>query len=328
MLIAADIGGTKTVLGIFTRDKGPCTPLFDKTYTSNSFSSFEDIVDEFITSAGVKPDKGIFAVSGPILGMQVRPTNLPWSVGIKKLRNRFNISSVRLINDIAAMAYAVPALDNDNFHSLNEGVETAGGMRAVIAPGTGLGEAFFHKVRGRIKAYASEGGHADFPPTDELTWSLAQHLKEKYHHVSCEQVCSGKGIVNIYEFLRDAGYCEEPEWLKSELSHTRDKSTVIIQTCNDLTRQNELTSTTLELFISQLGAEAGNMALKVMATGGIYLGGGIPRRIVPALAAGPFMKAFTAKGRFADMMSRIPVRIILNEKAALIGTARIGLGLS
>jgi len=195
----------------------------------------------------------------------------------------------------------------------------------VIAPGTGLGEAFLASNGERYRAHPSEGGHASFAPNDDLQIELLRYLQKRIGHVSCERVCSGLGLPNIYAFLKDSGYAEEPDWLAAKLASAADPTPVIVTTALDAERSCELCLATLRTFVSILGAEASNLALKVLATGGVYIGGGIPPRILPVLQEPYFMRAFLNKGRFTDIVERMPVHVILNPKAALLGAASYGL---
>ncbi|MFV1957426.1 MAG: glucokinase, partial [bacterium] len=221
---------------------------------------------------------------------------------------------------------AVPHLKSSDLHTLNTGEGKDRESLAVIAPGTGLGEAFLTWSNDRYLAHPSEGGHADFAPATPEERELLGYLQERSDHVSVESVCSGRGIPNIYSFLKDTGGYEESDWMKESLADVTDPTPVIINAATDEHRQCLLCEATLEMFVSIMGSEAGNLALKVMATGGVFVGGGIPPRIVPALEAGSFMKAFTGKGRMRAIMKKIPVHVILNPRTALIGAACYGLG--
>ncbi len=207
---------------------------------------------------------------------------------------------------------------------MNEGQAAPKGAIAVIAPGTGLGEAFLTWERDRYCAHPSEGGHSDFAPTDTLELGLLRYLWDRYEHVSYERVCSGLGLPNIYDYLRASGYAEEPMWLADRLAQARDATPVIVNNALDKDERCELCETTLRVFVSILGAEAGNLALKTLATGGVYLGGGIPPRILPALERSVFMRAFCNKGRFEELLANIPVHVILNSQAPLLGAAAYG----
>jgi glucokinase len=235
---------------------------------------------------------------------------------------------VRLLNDLDAIAYGVPLLEVADLHTLNEGVKAARGTVAVIAPGTGLGEAFLTWDSKHYRAHPSEGGHSDFAPTSSVEIDLLQYLSENFEHVSYERICSGHGLPNIYAFLNDRGFAGEPPWLAEQLGAVDDPTPVIVNAALDKERPCELCIATLRIFVSVLGAEAGNLALKVLATGGVYLGGGIPPRIIPALENKVFLESFTQKGRFSDLVTRIPVHVIMNPKIALIGAASHGLEFS
>jgi len=328
MLLAGDIGGTKTNVGIYSPDKGPREPLFDGTFPSGQYASLEDLVSEFLSKCSIKVDQAIFGVAGPVVGGRAKITNLPWIIEEKQFRETLNIRSVHLLNDLEAIAYGLTLLARKDLHTLNEGVSIPRGTLAVIAPGTGLGEAFLMWDGFRYKAYPSEGGHGDFGPTNPLEIELLRYLHKKMEHVSYERVCSGHGLPNIYAYLKESGYAEEPAWLAEQLATADDPTPVIVSAALDTEKPCKLCVTTLSVFVSTLGAEAGNLALKVLATGGVYLGGGIPPRIIPALETGQFMESFTNKGRFSEMVSWIPVHVICNPKIALIGAAFHGLELS
>ena len=325
MLLAGDVGGTKTNVGIYSSDKGPREPLFEGTFPSGQYASLEDLVSEFLSKCSIKVDQAIFGVAGPVVGGQAKITNLPWVIEEKQFRETLNIRSVHLLNDLEAIAYGLTLLTRKDLHTLNEGTPISRGTLAVIAPGTGLGEAFLIWEGEWYRAYPSEGGHADFGPTNPLEIDLLRYLHKKMEHVSYERICSGHGLPNIYRYLKDSGYAEEQAWLAEQLATADDPTPVIVSAALDTEKPCKLCVTTLSVFVSTLGAEAGNLALKVLATGGVYLGGGIPPRIIPALETGQFMKSFTNKGRFSELVSRIPVHVICNSKIALMGAALYGL---
>jgi glucokinase len=214
-------------------------------------------------------------------------------------------------------------LEPGDLHTLNAGQVVAGGAIAVIAPGTGLGEAFLTWDGARYRAHTSEGGHADFAPTNEFEIGLLRYVQQRFRHVSFERVCSGKGLPNIYAYLKDSGYAEEPQWLAERLAQANDPVPTIVNAAleSDQDARCELCIAALNAFVSILGAEAGNLALKVLATGGVYLGGGIPPRILSYLEGEPFLQAFRRKGRFTDLLSRVPLQVILNPNVALLGAA-------
>ena len=326
MLLAGDIGGTKTSLAIFSSESGPRAPLVEATFPSADYASLDALVREFLSQVDLEVERASFGVAGPVVGGQATITNLPWVIRETQLEEALHLSPVRLLNDLEAIANGVPVLESTDLHTLNEAQPAPGGAIAIIAPGTGLGEAFLTWDGSRYQAHASEGGHASFAPMDSLEVELLCHLQRRFDHVSCERVCSGIGLPNIYAFLRDTGYAEEPDWLAQELAAADDLTPLIVKVALDDERPCELCIATLNTFVSILGAEAGNLALKALATGGVYLGGGIPRRILSALEQGRFMEAFRRKGRMSDLLARMPVHVILNPKVALLGAACHGLG--
>ena len=321
MLLAGDIGGTKTRLGIFSEAAGLRAPLVEATVWNSVYPDFETLLREFLAPVQHSIHKACFGVAGPVLDGRCRTTNLPWVISEREIQQTFRIASVRLINDLEATAYAIPVLAPADLKSLNAGETVPGGNVAVIAPGTGLGESFMTWEGRRYRAYASEGGHADFAPGNALEMELLQDLRNRFGHVSQESVCSGTGIQRIYQFLKVKGCGEEPAWLLAALSQEKDQTPVIVASAMDVERSCELCKKTLDLFVSMLGAEAGNLALKVLATGGVYLAGGIPPRILPILGNGLFMEAFCRKGRMSALMARIPVCVILHPGAAMLGAA-------
>lgn len=328
MLLAGDIGGTKTNLGIYSAEKGPREPIIEATIPSTKYPNLGTLVKDFLSGITEKVDSASFGVAGPVVKGQAKITNLPWVVDVAQLRETLNLISVRLINDLEAIAYGVPLLKSEDLHTLNEGTPVLRGTLAVIAPGTGLGETFLIWDGLQYRAYPSEGGHADFGPNSIGEIELLRYLHKKMGHVSYERICSGQGLPNIYAYLKETGYAEEPVWLAEKLRSAHDPTPVIVKAALDNEGACELCRATLTMFLSTLGAEAGNLALKVMAIGGVYLGGGIVPRIISILDKGGFMESFTNKGRFSELVSRIPVYIILNPKIALIGAAFYGLGAS
>ena len=325
MLLAGDIGATKTNLGLYSGEKGPRKPLMEATFHSGQYSSLEALASEFLTQSNLDVEHAVFGVAGPVLSDQATITNLPWVVDRTHLKKKLNVQSVVLLNDLEAIANGVPLLEQEDLHTLNKGEPTLRGTKAVIAPGTGLGEAFLTWDGSRYRAYASEGGHTDFAPGNPLEDNLLGYLRDKWEHVSYERICSGMGLPNIYAYLKDTGYAEEPSWLAEQLAAADDPTPVIVNAALDEKASCELCNATLKLFISVLGAEAGNLALTVLATGGVYLGGGIPPRILPALKQTVFMRAFLNKGRLSDLLRNVPVYVILNPKIAIIGAASHGL---
>jgi glucokinase len=322
MLLAGDIGGTKTNLAVYSPESGPRAPLAEETFPSDAYASLEDVVSEFLARLDWEVSRASFGVAGPVVAGRAKITNLPWEMSEDYLEKTLGFP-VRLLNDLEAIAYAVLFLEPEDIETLNEGEIAQNGAIAIIAPGTGLGEAYLAWDGSRYRAYASEGGHADFAPNNALETDLLCYLRDLLGHVSYERVCSGQGIANIYAFLKDSCH-EEPVWLAERLVAADDPTPIIV----DVALREEacqICATTLTTFASILGSEAGNMALKVLATGGVYLGGGIPPRVLPVLKRDDFMEAFRYKGRFSDLLARVPVHVILNPKAALLGAACYGL---
>ncbi len=324
MLIAGDIGGTKTSLAVFSLEAGPRKPLTEATYPSARYSSLEELVRDFLSQTDLPVDRGCFAVAGPVVAGKATITNLPWEISEGQLSEALSLTSVRMVNDLVAVAYAVPFLTTDELYTLSAGEPAPSGTAAIVAPGTGLGEAYLTWEGSQHWAHPSEGGHADFAPTNSLEVEMLSYLRGRFEHVSYERVCSGRGLPNIYDYLRDSGRASEPSWLAAKMADVDDRTPIIVGASFDNGAPCEICNAAVNIFVSILGAEAANLALKVLATGGIYLGGGIPPRILPALKAGGFMQAFLRKGRMSDLLSKIPVHVILNPKAALLGAAYLG----
>jgi glucokinase len=325
MLLAGDIGGTKTRLAVVDPEVGLRRPIAGATLPSGSFPSLEALIGSFLSGVEDGITHACFGVAGPVVAGRATITNLPWVMDERELAKALDVRVVRLLNDLESIAYAIPRLERDDLYMLNEGQATPKGAIAVIAPGTGLGEAFLTWQKDRYCAHPSEGGHADFAPTDALELGLLRYLWDRYEHVSYERVCSGLGLPNIYAYLKASGYAEEPVWLADRLAQARDATPVIVNNALDKDERCTLCEGTLRTFVSILGAEAGNLALKTLATGGVYLGGGIPPRILPELDRAIFLRSFCAKGRFEALMNKMPVYVILNPQAPLLGAAAYGL---
>lgn len=328
LMLAGDIGGTKTALGLYAAADGPRAPHTVAIFDSKDYGALEDIVRAFLAYAPVRVSGAVFGIAGPIHGRQVEVTNLPWVVDADRLSEVLGGAGVTLLNDLVAVAAAVPNLDQTELHALNDVPGDPHGPIAVVAPGTGLGESFMVWDEGRYRPYGSEGGHAGFAPSTARERALLEYLAARFDRVSCERVASGSGVPNLYDFLKSTGEYEEPAWLAEALAAAEDPTPVIIGAALKGDPPCALCDATLDLFVRALGSEAGNMALKVLATGGVYLGGGIPPRILPALTDGRFMEAFTAKGRFTDLLAKVPVHVIDNPGAALFGAACYGLAVA
>jgi glucokinase len=316
VILAGDIGGTNTRLALFDGDLRE--PVRFGTFRSGEHRSLEEMVEMFLAD-GATPTAASFGVAGTIRNGHTKGVNLEWSVDAGRLRKLLGRIKVGLINDLEANAYGIASLGPEDIAVLNEGNQHARGNLALISAGTGLGQAGLYWDGKRHRPFATEGGHADFAPRDELELSLQRYLRTTYGHVSYERVCSGMGLVNIHDFLRESrGEYEHPRVLE-ELDGP-DPAAAIGRAA--LAGTSETCARALDLFVSVYGSQAGNLALTLMATGGVYLGGGIAPKVLPKLADGAFMRSFADKGRFAQVLERIPVRVILNDKAALLGAAR------
>lgn len=327
MLLAGDIGGTKTILALFSAESGSNTPKALQSFPSNGYPNLEAMIEEFLQAHPAVVEAACFAVAGPVFNNKAKITNLSWAVDAENLSSTFGWRSVNIINDLESVAYAVPNLLPEDVYTLSEGKPVANGNISVIAPGTGLGEAYLTYSNGRYEAHASEGSHTSFGPLNAIEMDLLRYVREElgYEHVSYERVCSGAlGIPNLYSFFKNSQALNEPAWLADKLAASEDPTPVIMEAALDKKNPCELCQQVLELFISILGAEAGNQALKIMATGGIYLGGGIPPRILSELKKPVLLNALRNHGRFKEMLTDVPVRVILNPQAGLIGAAAFG----
>ena len=327
-ILAGDIGGTKTILAIFPPAARPRQPLAEMTFPSSRYASLEEIVREFLGKVNLPVDRACIGVAGPVIAGRAKVTNLAWVVDAPALRSIFHWSAVALLNDLESVAYGISALEPEDFNTLSGGVPVADGAIAVLAPGTGLGESFMISENGRYRALASEGSHADFAPVGPLQIGLLNYVVQHgFEHVSYERVCSGLlGMPQLYAYLKTTGL-EEPAWLVGQLAACDDPTPVIVTAAHDEPRPCALAKATLDLFVAILGAEAGNLALKVFSAGGIYLGGGISPRILADLQKPFFLEALRSKGRFRKLLTDMAVHVILNSKAALLGAAAYGLTL-
>jgi glucokinase len=324
MLIAGDVGGTKTDLAVYSTESGPHAPLVQTQVRSADYPSLQAMVIEFLSQAKVSVDLASFDVAGPVIDGRVKTTNLPWVMDEVSLARDLNLKAVHLMNDLEAVARAVPVLRKVDLVTLNEGEPVVRGPIAIIAPGTGLGESFLTWDGSQYLAHSSEGGHSDFAPTDERQIHLLEYLLRRFDHVAVERVCSGIGIPNIYEYLRDEEKIPEKPEVAQSIASSKDRTKAIVDAALDPHHPSELCRATIEMLVSILASEAGNLALKVLATGGIYLAGGVALHLLGELQQPRFMQAFTRKGRFKDLMERIPIHAI-TARAALIGAATYGL---
>jgi glucokinase len=324
MVIAGDIGGTKTDLAIYSRESGPHTPLAQTEVHSADYPSLEAMVREFLAQVKMSVDVASFDVAGPVINGHVKTTNLPWVLDEQTLANDLDLKAAHLMNDLEAVARAVPALRVEDVITINKGAPVSNGPIAVIAPGTGLGESFLTWDGSGYLAHGSEGGHCDFAPTDERQIRLLGYLLPRFGHVGVERVCSGIGVPNIYEFLRDEENIPERLEVAQSIASAKDRTKAIVEAAFDPQHPSELCLATVDLLASILASEAGNLALKVLATGGVYLAGGVALHLVKLLQTPQFLESFTRKGRFKDLMEGMPIHII-TTRAALLGAATFGL---
>lgn len=322
VILVGDVGGTKTYLALFEPDNLD-SPQVQATLFSQRYSSLESLISEFLSYHKVKVVAAAFGIAGYVRDGHVTTPNLPWAVKTKNLETAIDCQNVALVNDVEANAYGLELVAPEDLIDLNpEGVETDGN-RAVISPGTGLGQAGIFAMGRLHLPFACEGGHTDFAPRTELESQLMLYLHDKFGRVSTERVVSGMGLSNIYDFLRDAGRGTPPHEI--EFGEPADKSRLISEMAQD--GRSELCSLALNMFVSLLGAEAGNLALKMMALGGIYLGGGIPPKIIGKLKEGSFLESFLNKGRMRPLLEKIPVKVIMTDRTAMLGALVVAKGL-
>lgn len=322
-LLAGDVGATKTLLGLFSlASRGE--PAVIQHYNNSDYHALNEIIEAFLSSHPLEPRRACFAVAGPVLGTRVRMTNLPWEIDSRKLSRKFGLEELILMNDVEAIALSIPILSASDLLSLHRGRGVEHGVIAVIALGTGLGEAYLTWDGREWGVHPSEGGHAGFAPNSPLQDALLMSLRREYGYVSVERVASGSGIPEIYRFLRDGRGLEEPGRLAKSLGAASDPTPIIVSAARD--RVCSLCVETMRVFVSILGAEVGNLALKLLARGGIYLGGGLIQHILPFLEEEGFLTAVHGKGELEWLLRETPIRVILNPHAALLGAARRGLG--
>jgi glucokinase len=321
LLLAGDIGGTKTILALYEDASDGPKQTSEERYASRDYDSFDTILAAFLESCG-RP--GVAAacidVAGPVVDGRCHPTNLPWALDEAELSAALGGARVKLLNDLEATAFGMLHLAPSEVVTLNEGTRPAGrGHVAVIAAGTGLGEAYLIWDGRTHQPLASEGGHADFAPRNEDEMDLLRYLREKVGgRVSAERVLSGPGVFAIYSFLRDTGRGQEPDWLRGELARGGDPSAIISRAAAE--RSEPICVAAMDLFSELYGAEAGNMALQALAYGGVFVGGGIAPKNIGVLRNGSFLRGFVDKGRFSDMLRSLPVKVSLQPNAALLGS--------
>jgi glucokinase len=320
MILAGDVGGTKIHLALYGFEHRQLVHVRDELFPAHEFSGLQEVVQRFLTESG-NPEitAACFGVPGPVRGGRLRLTNLPWVLDARELSAGLNINHLFLINDLEANGYGIPELTAEQIFTLNQGDPSAVGNWALISAGTGLGEGVLVWNGKSHVPMASEGGHCDFAARNALEIELLQWLMQKYSgRVSFERVVSGPGLTNVYTFLRDKKGMEEPEWLRQRMA-AEDPNAVIGEVGEE--GKSELCAKALDVFTAAYGAEAGNMVLKVLATGGMYVGGGIAPKMLKTMRGGAFMQAFIDKGRLSELLTHTPVHIILESRAALTGAA-------
>jgi len=318
MILAGDIGATNARLAYFQPQNGHLKLVSERVFPSQEHSELGEIVSQFMDDSGTRPEAACFGIAGPVRNGRVETSNLPWVIEQSRLANQLRLPTL-LINDLEANAWGIGGLAPSDLVPLNRGSQTPVGNQAVIAPGTGLGEAGLFWDGSRHHVFACEGGHADFAPQGDLQIELLRFLEQRFGHVSYERILSGPGLVNVYEFLRQAESGKESQELASAMKHG-DPAAAISRAALDGT--DALAEKTLDLWIKVYGAEASNLALKAMATGGLFLAGGISPKILPKLQGPSFMQSFLDKGRMRSLVEAMPVQVIMNEKAGLLGAAR------
>lgn len=319
MILAGDIGGTKTLVALYEDSPDVRSPVREASYPSSDFPSLEDILRRFFDGEPQRMLRAAcFAVAGPVINGKCQTTNLAWELDTEQLAETLS-TRVRLVNDLEGAAHGLRCLAAHELEVLQSGHKRPGNI-ALIAAGTGLGEAILVPVDGHYHVIASEGGHTDFGPRNDREVALLGYLRKEYSHVSYERLLSGPGLHNIYRFLRDYGIAPEPEWLQMRLA-TNDPSAVISEVA--LSGGHPLCTTALDMFVSIYGAEAGNLALKSLALGGVFVAGGIAPKILFKLRDSSFTHAFVDKGRFADLLRSLQVSVVLNSQLSLIGAATV-----
>ena len=324
MILAGDIGGTNSRLAAFETEGNRLCCVVEKIYPSKEHNGLPEIVADFIKTEGIPAQSACFGVAGPVTHGRSKISNLPWIIDSRELATQLRLRSVGLINDLEALAYGIDALESKDFVTISEGSPDADGNMAVVSAGSGLGEAGLYWDGFRYHPFACEGGHTEFAPKNDVEIDLLRYLMHKYghQHVSYERILSGPGVKNIYEFLRDTGKEEEPAWLKEQLKAAADAPALISQLA--MSDKAPICDRTISIFVSVFGSEAGNCALKMMGTGGVFVAG-IAGKIVDKMKGPAFMQSFLDKGRMQSLLESVPVKIVLNDDSGLIGAARFTL---
>ena len=319
MILAGDIGGTNARLAYFQPQNGRFQLVSERVFPSRDHQGLGEIVTRFVDESGTRPEAACFGIAGPVRNGRVETSNLPWVIEQSVLANQIHLAATLLINDLEASAWGIGALAIEDLVTLNPGAGSVAGNQSVVAPGTGLGEAGLFWDGSRHHVFACEGGHTDFAPRGELQIELLRFLAAKFGHVSYERILSGPGLVNVYEFLCASGCGKESAELSAAME-AGDPAAAISQAA--LGGKDSLAGKALDLWIAVYGAETSNLGLKIMSTGGLFLAGGISPKILPKLKGSLFMEAFLDKGRMRPLVEAMPVHVVTNEKAGLLGAAR------
>lgn len=320
MILAGEIGATRTRLAAFDTEGNKLQCVVEKTYPSQEHGGLAELITGFIKTEGIPVHSACFGVAGPVTAGRSKISNLPWTIDRRELASQLKLDSVGLINDLEAYAYGIDALESKDFITLSEGAEDAEGNRAVISARTGLGVAGMYWDGFRHHPFACEGGHADFAPRNKLDMELLTYLQGKHGRVSSERILSGPGIKNIYDFLRDTKTVDEPSDLREQMSQAPDPPALISKLAAE--GKSPICDQTMSLFVTIYGAETGNCALHFMSTGGIFIGGSIAAKNINKMKDPAFMKSFLDKGRMTPLLKQMPVKIVLNDDSGIIGAAR------
>ena len=320
MILAGEIGATRTRLAAYESDGNTLTKVVEKIYMSQQETGLSDIISTFVKTEGIPVHSACFGAAGPVRREKCKISNLVWTIDSRDLATLLKLKSVGLINDLEAFAYGIDGLESKDFVTLSPGIEDVAGNRAVISARTGLGVAGLYWDGFRHHPFACEGGHSSFAPSNEIEIELLQYLHNKYGRVSCERVLSGPGIKNIYDFLRDTKKAEEPAWLREQLRTAQDVPALISQVA--LENKAPICDRTLSIFVGIYGSQTGDCALNFMSTGGIFIGGSIAAKMVPRMKDPIFMQCFLDKGRMQSVLRDIPVKIVLNDDSGILGAAR------
>lgn len=316
-----DVGGTSTRVARCRTVGGRPVPAEIRVYESRAYPSLEALLRDDAARTGFAGKSAVIGVPGPVVDGAARATNLPWVIDAAGLQESLGLSGVRLLNDVEALGHAIAELGPGDLEVIHQGCPRPGWPAALIAPGTGLGEAFLTPEGDACRVWPSEGGHADFAPATALEVRLLAHLRNRWDRVSCERVCSGPGIYTLYRFLKEEGICPEPAWLRERLAAADDPVEAIARNALSGGEAADITVSAIGLFLSILGAEAGNMALRYNARAGVYIGGGVAMKILPHVNPAEFAAAFRNKGRLSAVVSEIPVMLIRKADANLYGLA-------